>query len=292
MYRTLILWIRNALGVSRTEANGYLVFSVFMLVAHFWVSRDPAPHDFNFEDPGFQDSISQLLLKFEGNTTVIDEVPKFNPNSVSLDSLLKWGIDYRLASNLIKYRKAGGRFNRLADVKKLFGMTDSLFLILNASIQIPFDTIPIQNSTKKVYSKKSVVQTQNLIDLNEVDSVWLKKIYGIGPVLSKRIVKYRKILGGFHSMEQLQEVYGLTEEVIDRLKNKLLVKPNPTLIRIDLNNADARLISLHPYFSFDQARAIIAYRDQHGWFNDLSQIKNIHLIDDSTYLRVYPYLDF
>jgi len=262
------------------------------LITHFWISRDPSSHQFNFEDPGFQDSISQLLLKFEENTVVIEKVPKFNPNSVSYDSLLKWGVDYRVASNLIKYRNAGGRFNHSIDVKKLFGMTDSLWLILNASIQIPIDTVPIQNSAQKTISKRSIVQGQHRMDINEVDSAWLKRIYGIGPVLSKRIIKYREILGGFHSLEQLEEVYGLTEEVIDRLKDKLLVKPNPTLVRIDLNKADATLISLHPYFTFNQARAIIAYRDQHGWFRDLSEIKNIHLIHDSTYLRVYPYLDF
>ena len=131
------------------------------------------------------------------------------------------------------------------------------------------------------------------VDLNRVDSLWLMKIYGIGPVLSKRIIKYRNLLGGFHSMDQLKEVYRLPPEVIETLSKRVFINNSHTpLEKIFINNSEYLQIAAHPYISFDQARAIVAYRKQHGPFNRAEDLKKIHLIDDSTYLRVRPYVDF
>lgn len=174
-------------------------------------------------------------------------------------------------------------------------MTDSIWLALSPWIDLqPVNLVPNANkqTPQRQYSKEKTHQNPTRKDLNQVDSVWLKSIYGIGPVLSKRIVKYRNLLGGFYSTEQLNEVYGLSPEALSNLKEKIFVQSDTHLSKINLNTEDFKRIASHPYISFNLAKAIINYRDQHGAFNSVEEIKKIHIINDSTYLRVYPYLDF
>ncbi len=136
-------------------------------------------------------------------------------------------------------------------------------------------------------------QTTKAADLNRVDSIWLRKIYGIGPVLSKRIIKYRDLLGGFHSINQLKEVYNLPEETIETLTRYVFIDLETSPVeKININTSAFQEIALHPYFTFTVARAIVSYRQQHGAYNSLEDLKKIHLMNDTTYLRVQPYVDF
>lgn len=156
--------------------------------------------------------------------------------------------------------------------------------------QHEFSQPPEANNRK---SKPYRAQSIKPKDLNQVDSIWLMQIYGIGPVLSKRIIKYRNLLGGFHSMDQLNEVYNLPEETIEKLKQYVFLdSANIAIERISINATDFMQIAAHPYISYILAKAIVSYREQHGPFNNLEDLKNIHLMDDSTYLRVLPYIDF
>ena len=94
-------------------------------------------------------------------------------------------------------------------------------------------------------------------------------------------------------MDQLNEVYNLPEETIETLKQYVYLDSSGTSIkRISMNTMDFVQIAAHPYISYILAKAIVSYREQHGPFNDLEDLKNIHLMDDSTYLRVLPYIDF
>ena len=96
-------------------------------------------------------------------------------------------------------------------------MTDSIWQALSPWIDlnsIQIESKQIMNANEKTaqrpYLPKIAHRSIPRKDLNEVDSVWLTSIHGIGPVLSKRLVKYRKLLGGFNSIDQLKEVYGLS----------------------------------------------------------------------------------
>jgi competence protein ComEA len=127
-------------------------------------------------------------------------------------------------------------------------------------------------------------------NINNADTTQLKQIRGIGSKLSARIVKYRDRLGGFYSLEQLREVYGLQPEVIDSLNKYTFVAKAHTPARINLNTATIDELRTHPYMTSNLARAIVAYREQHGRFESVEELKQIKIIKPEQYEKLKPYL--
>lgn len=139
--------------------------------------------------------------------------------------------------------------------------------------------------------EKKVVGITQKIDLNLADSQALDKLPGIGPVLSARIIKYRNKLGGFHSIEQLKEVYGLPDSTYDKIS--LHLKFTGKLVdKIYLNSVDIKTMAMHPYIGWENAKMIIRYRNSHGLFNDAVELESIWGLEKKKISRLLPYLSF
>ncbi len=126
-------------------------------------------------------------------------------------------------------------------------------------------------------------------DLNTADADELQKVKGIGPAFSERIIKFRSRLGGFASIDQLNEVYGLKPETIEETKKHFTVKSPPK--RININNDSAKVLARHPYISYDLAWVILNYRKQNGNIESLDDLKEIKAIDSITLLKLRPYME-
>lgn len=128
-----------------------------------------------------------------------------------------------------------------------------------------------------------------MLDLNTVTSEELQKVRGIGPSYSERIVKYRDLLGGFSEEEQLLEVYGLKEEVVDKLLTQFSIQSE--VIKIPINSDSLKILAKHPYISYDMAKIILNYRKAHGDFEQSEDLMKIKIIDENVFLRLKPYLE-
>ena len=62
------------------------------------------------------------------------------------------------------------------------------------------------------------------IDLNTADSEQLQQLEGIGPVLAERIVEYRETHGAFGNVEELLDVEGIGEKVLDGFRDMVIVE--------------------------------------------------------------------
>jgi DNA uptake protein ComE-like DNA-binding protein len=113
------------------------------------------------------------------------------------------------------------------------------------------------------------------------------QIKGIGKVFASRIMKYRDILGGFHSVDQVGETYGIDPLVLPELKKYAVLNTKVKKIRInDLENFR------HPYLKYNQVKVIVAYRKQHGNFKNAEDLKQIKILDEATISKIEPYLEF
>jgi DNA uptake protein ComE-like DNA-binding protein len=134
-------------------------------------------------------------------------------------------------------------------------------------------------------------QEKHLIDINSCDSLTLIALPGIGPVLSVRIIKYRSFLGGFASVEQLREVYGLPEETYEMIKGRLFADSSD-LRKIKVNSADFRELSHIHYLEKYDISAILKYREISGRIKSIEDLKENKILAPDKADKVRPYLDF
>jgi DNA uptake protein ComE-like DNA-binding protein len=167
---------------------------------------------------------------------------RFNPNTVSVEDLIRLGFSEKQAESIDSYRAKGGRFRRKADFAKSFVVADSVYQRLERYIDIP------------------------RLDLNRADSAALDELPGIGPWFAKRILEYRAELGGYSFPEQLLDIYHFDREKFDALSDLVFCSP-PAPFALWSLPADS--LRLHPYIRTRQAaRSIVLFRDhtpREGW---------------------------
>ena len=161
------------------------------------------------------------------------ETFRFNPNTVSLEDLMRLGFSEKQAQSILNYREKGGRFRRPADFAKSYVVADSVFDRLAPYIDIP------------------------RIDLNKADSAAFETLPGIGPYFASKMVSYRTSLGGYSHPEQLLEIYHFDREKYDGLKDLITCsKPAP----YPLWTLSEKDLAKHPYISKDEAHSVVLYR--------------------------------
>lgn len=295
MINRLRSWTRAFFGTSTREANGLLVLlpllliSVFIIPAyHQWQSKQPV--DFTTH----QQKLDSLLAHWpaqKDTTKKMDARFPFNPNTASLSDFDSLGFPEFLAQRIQNYRSKNGQFKIKTDLLRIYGMDSAFYRSLEPFIQLPVLVEPKSNYQKTeptLAAKKE--PTLERLDINTADSTQLTKIYGIGAKLSARIINYRNKLGGFVSIDQLREVYGLDTTVIKRIQEKYFVDVTYQPRKIILNQATEKELSNHPYIKYALAKAITAYRFQHGNFTSVEDVKKIALVDEAFYNKIVPYL--
>lgn len=158
----------------------------------------------------------------------------------------------------------------------------------------------INHQTKYVRQAWSVGQNkspakkhgaQSTINLNTADSVQLLPLPGIGPVFAGRIIRYRNLLGGFTSIDQLYEVYGLKAETIKMINLRLVIDPM-AIKKLNLDSISFSGLLRHPYLNLEDVKALVNYRDFHGNIGSIQEIKENEILPDSILERISPYLKF
>jgi competence protein ComEA len=209
----------------------------------------------------------------------------FNPNQLPEAEWKKLGLTNQQIHSIKNYESKGGRFLKKEDVKKMYTISPELY----ASLE-PYIEIPVEEKTPlfKTADKKNPVSEIKIMELNSVDSLQLTTIKGIGPFYARTIIKFRNALGGFHSKEQLMEVWKFDQEKYNALEKYITVDASKVM-RINVNTCTAKELK-HPYINWKIANGIINYRSKHGNFHTLEEIKKTDLLDEETFLKIVPYL--
>lgn len=295
--KRLKAWVRAFFGLSRRETNGFLILLPLMLLSVFIIPayqhwKTYQKQDFSKESKELDSLLAHWTWE-EKKDSILQSTEhvrfKFNPNTATREEFTRLGFSTILAKRIENYRLKKGRFNVKSDLMKIYGMDSGLYKRMYAYIDLPEERAvkkPYLNKDRETATAKSIEK----FDLNLADTTQLIGIYGIGSKLSLRIIKYRIQLGGFVSMDQLREVYGLDTAVVHELNRKAFVAADYQPKKIVINSASEKELSTHPYIKYSLAKAITAYRFQHGNFTSLEDLKKIALVDDTFYTRIKPYL--
>ena len=290
--------IRSMFGFSRTETNAFLILLPLIVLIifsepiyrFFVVNRS---EDFSKQRTALDSLVAQWdFQKNKDRTSPLEKDKfKFDPNTATEEDLLSLGFPGNLAQRILNYRVKKGVFRIKSDLKNIYGMDSTLYTALIPFIELPEKKIKIPQKEKdKIQFAKKVEIPK--FDLNLADTTQLIKIYGIGSVLAKRIIDHRNKLGGFIYTQQLTEIYGLDTAAINRLNKKSFISENFIPIQLNINQADEKLLAVHPYIKFKLAKTLVTYRFQHGNFKAISDLTQIQSIKSETVERLKPYITF
>lgn len=291
--------IRTFFGCSASETNGLLLLVPLLflvLLAPFLLQKiltqDSAQVQLEEErllKEWLEESKSKL--KPEEGTVIIRSF--FDPNKINQKKWIELGFKEKIADRILNYRQKGGSFKKKEDLYKIYGINKKLVTAYLDYIVIPppppkpkYKSPPL----KEVVEQMVIDKPSAKFDLNLADTAQLQIVKGIGPVLSTRIVKYRESLGGFHSMEQLKEVYGIKPEVYERMMTHFDLL-TAAINKVNINQDSIKLLANHPYLSYKTSRTIVKYRTQHGNYQSVEELKNIYTLSDSLYQKIAPYLE-
>lgn len=191
----------------------------------------------------------------------------FDPNQLKLNDWMNMGFSVKQSSAIVKYiEKTGG----LTSAKEL----ENIYVIPKEQVKALCSKVRIENK---------------VLDLNKISSEELQKLKGIGPVLADRIVKFREKIGGFHSVEQLLDVYGIKAEIVENIKPKLFVQEQ-NIQKIKINVASYEDLKLCFYLKEKEIKKIISYRT----IKPIKQGSELFsLISDSSRVnKLLPYLSY
>ena len=243
-----------------------------------------------------QDSLYKAKWKktYKRDTIAI-QMQVFDPNTVDSMTLLHLGFKPWQAKNMLKYRAKGGKYRKKEDLKKLYGMTDSMYLALTPYIYIKdsivVDSARIDSVRTDSLPKWKSTKKDTILNLRTADTTELKLIRGIGSYRAKMIVRYREQLGGYAQVEQIMEARGMDKVIADSILPHFYID-SVVVNKIPINHIRPEVLQRHPYLNFEQAKAIYEYRRKHIRIKSAEELKKIKGLSPTDIEKILIYLDF
>ncbi len=231
------------------------------------------------------DSLKNLL---RDNDTL--KVYPFNPNFITDYKGYSLGMSTEEIDRLFSFRAENKFVNSAEEFQEVTVVSDSLLNKLSGYFKFPEWTQTKKAKTPKTQTSSQVVSNVTIMDINTATASDLKIIYGIGDKLSERIIKFRDRLGGFLVDEQLQDVYGLETEVIQRILQKFRVIQKPNVSLININEAPYKDLAEFIYIDSNLAINIVQYRESVGTIHSLDELLSIEGFPKERFARIKLYL--
>lgn len=244
-----------------------------------------------------QDSIYKTKWqKTYKRDTIEIRMQMFDPNTVDSITLVHLGFKPWQAKNMLKYRAKGGKYRKKEDMKKLYGMTDSMYMALEPYICIKQDTtirdsIQVDSIRVDTLPKWKSTKKDTILNLRTADTTELKMIRGIGSYRAKMIIRYREQLGGYVRVEQIMEAKGMDKAVADSILPHFYID-SVVVEKMSINKLRPEVMSRHPYLNFEQAKAIYEYRRKHIRIKSAEELKKIKELSSEDVEKILIYLDF
>jgi competence protein ComEA len=320
-------FFKNLFGFSPAESRGFIVLFVLIILAisapffiDFFKTEKVEDVKITMNNIKVEGNKYEKYDKYDSkypknNSKKSYQLKQFDPNLISAEEFKGLGIPGFIAERIVKYREKGGKFKRKEDLSKIYGLLPEKYEELEPYILLPFLEIQKSqtpqteltaeyNSNKPANPnfevKKEVPVVAEIpknsfkkpvrFDINVADTTTLKQIPGIGSGYAKRIIKFRESLGGFISVNQISETFGLPPEVFTEIEKFAFYQNAPK--KININTATIEEIDAHPYINKFQAKTIVAYRTEHGNFDSIDDLKKIKTLNEDIISKINPYLNF
>lgn len=319
--RGLLRWTRRYLGYSRAEARG-LILLLFLTLSFLLAPLLLRPQLITYLPATDQQELDKLVASLHehrmSNAALTGRYPQrggqtnrypsvarvplvpFDPNALTAEDWEARGVPHFVAQRMVKYKDAAGGFKDKAKIKKMYGLEDSVYQRLAPFIQLP-EQAPRRGES---FAKNDAGQDgapsrfprkpRNLqpFDLNAADTTQLMQIRGIGRWKALAVVKERNLLGGFINEKQVNDIWSFKEapDLVDSVQKYTFVAPGFVPKQVPINSATFDEMCFHPCIRKPLARAIVAFRNQHGPFKTVDDLKQIVFLKEADLEKLRPYV--
>jgi competence ComEA-like helix-hairpin-helix protein len=309
-------FLRDYFTFTRKERIGLL--AVILIILGIWifpkVSRPANPNTVP-PDTGWITAAKKLMITVDDSATYrkpdsdnVDDLASdrplsehgreskgqlfnFDPNALTVDGWRKLGIPSKTIATIQNYLQKGGHFYQAEDLKKIYGIRADDYARLEPHIRIATTSLEQLSAETSEFKKEAFPKKPKytMVDINTADTSAFISLPGIGSKLALRIVNFREKLGGFYSIDQIGETFGLPDSSFQKIKPFLKLETS-LVKKFNINSATRDEMKLHPYIKWNVANAIVEYRNQHGNFSSLEDLKKISLITTEVFDRAKFYL--
>jgi hypothetical protein len=231
----------------------------------------------SFQNPKLDSLVQNFDQFMHPDTSALVQMP-VNPYTADSQTWVQLGLYPNQARSLVKYLQKGGKLNAKDDLWKLYFMDSVLYKKLVSRIQYQSDSVLVKPKS----------EAKQMYELNSADSATLVQIRGIGPTYASRIIKYRKLLGGYAHLTQLNEVYGISAVSYEQIKEFLYVDASK-IKKLNVNNLPFTVLAKHPYIGQSNARIINKLHQKSGQLTPSYLQDNLN---DTVWQKIYPYLSY
>jgi competence protein ComEA len=217
----------------------------------------------------------------------------FDPNTLTENGWKKLGVSPRAIQTIQNYISKGGQFRKPEDISRIYGLRKEMYERLLPYVRINTPSYEKGSNDKRYAGSQTTrgitIHTPAIIDINQADTSALIALPGIGSRLANRILHFRERLGGFYSVEQVKETYGLADSTFQKIK-PFLKCSNNSIQQININTADESVLKQHPYIRWNIAHTIVSYRQQHGNYAAIEDILKIDIVSSEIFQKLAPYI--
>lgn len=300
----------DAFSLHRAERRGLLVLAAALVASGAWVAvrrgGDPDPAlvaaaEDHFLTWSAEQRLADSLRLTAPPPTAPDSLFPFDPNTATAGQWRLLGLSTGQARGVLSYVAHGGTFEYRQDLTRLRSLGPAQVSRLLPFVQLPDRPQgrggpgrtgrPAADSLRRYARDPRPARPERRpLELNSCDSAALVALPGVGPAFARGILRYRDLLGGYHSLDQLAEVHVLKErpEAVAHLRTLVVV--DPALVRrLPMSTAPVEQLAAHPYLRWKLAKALVAYRRQHGPFRTLDDLRGCVLVDEITLRSFAPY---
>lgn len=288
----------------------FLVLATIIVAFIFFVGGNEVPSvaDAVEKEDSLKTDKNKRKQYYAQPSRAVERFP-FDPNTADSTQLLRLGLQPWQVRNIYKYRAAGGIYCTKEDFARVYGLTVKQYRELEPYIVISPDYQPAstlfanrhaneQSAADKRDSAATGTADQHdqhphkiapgeQVDLNAADTAVYQRVPGIGSYYARRIADYGRRLGGFVSVNQLDEIDNFPVEA------KAYFSILTTEVRcLNLNQLSLNELRRHPYVNYYQARAIVDYRRLYGPLNSLDDLSLLPDFPPEAIERLKPYVTF
>lgn len=258
------------------------------------------------------------------------ELKNFDPNTFSYEQLREAGLSREVAVGVVRWRSYGKVYRVREDMALVSGMNDSIYAAIKPYIVIA-DSIAakpkpntwrkehvVQNRTSacvaqrdkqpnerpqeqtfatsdersdSAWQSRKIGVREPLLEINSADTTALIALRGIGSKSAIEIVRYRELLGGYHSVEQISELKCVTEQNYEQILQQIYCD-SCKIKKIDINFAPPKEVARHPYVSAHALRKVIKQRQLKGGWSRIEEMVEDEILSEDEAKRLAPYLWF